>query len=215
MTRAAARLSRAPLMLLSLLMLAACSGVLPDGGERPDTYRVTAPQVSAAGSATGATLVVDEPSAMPGLATDRIAVWRDPRHLQYYADSRWVADAPEMLRGVMIEAFRSSGALQAVGRRSVELNPTHRLRTRLTAFEAGYEDGAALPTVRVELAADLLSEPGRGIIGQHTASARVTPDGESVGQVIAAFDTATQRAMTDLVRWAVDTMGRDTGGAGA
>ncbi|EKV28094.1 hypothetical protein C882_1095 [Caenispirillum salinarum AK4] len=214
MTRAAAvRLSKAPVLALLVLVLAGCSSVIPGEGERPETYRVTAPDVAAASAAPGARLVVEAPSAAPGLATDRIAVWRDPRHLQYYADSRWVEDAPEMVRAIMLEAFRSTRALGAVGRRSVELDPTHRLHTRLSDFESGYEAGAAIPTVRVEIAADLLAEPGGDVVGQTTATARATPADESVGAVIAAFDAATQRAVSDLVTWTVETIARGRTGA--
>ncbi|WP_404384491.1 ABC-type transport auxiliary lipoprotein family protein [Caenispirillum salinarum] len=214
MTRAAAaRLFQGPALALTALLLAACSSVIPGQGERPESYRVTAPDVTTAATAPDARLLVEEPSAAPGLDTDRIAVWRDPRHLQYYADSRWVEDAPEMVRAVMLEGFRSSRALGAVGRRSVELDPTHRLRTRLTDFESGYEAGTDVPTVRVEIAADLLAEPGGNVAGQTTATARATPADESVSAVIAAFDAATQRAVSDLVTWTVETIARGRTGA--
>lgn len=206
------RLSSVATVLAAASLLAACSSLLPGDEQRADTYRITPPAVSAAAAAPDRTLVIGEPSASAGLATDRIAVWETPERLQYYEGARWVTDAPEMLHSALVEAFRSANALEAVGRRSVALDPDYRLRTRLSDFEAGYEGGAAVPTVRVTVEADLMAEPGRDVVASRRFTREATPASDSVPDVVEAYDQATDAVLEELVRWTVGAM---TGGAGA
>lgn len=194
------------------LGLAACSSIIPAGDEEPEaTYRITAPEVAAAASAPGQALVVSEPTASPGLDTDRVAVWQDPQRLEYYEGARWVEEPPEMLRAALVEAYRSTRALKAVGRRSIDLNPNWRLDTRLSDFEAGYRGGADVPTVEVTLDASLLREPSRQVAASRTFTATARPASAAVADVISAYDEAAQTVVRDVVTWSLGMM--SAGGA--
>lgn len=194
--------------------LGACSSILPGADdEREATYRITAPEVGAAGfSASGQSMVVSDPTAAPGLDTDRVAVWQNPQRLEYYQGARWVEDPPDMLRAALIEAYRSTGALAAVGRRSIDLNPDWRLETRLSAFEAGYRDGAEVPTVEVTVDTSLLREPSQRVAATRTFTATARPANTAVPDVIAAYDQATHQVVRDIVSW---SLGLVAAGGGA
>lgn len=198
------------------VVLAACSGILPTDETRDDTYRLTppAPQAvagaaAAAGAGAGApdaTLVIDDVAVAAGLETDRIAVWEDPRKVEYYAGARWVDEPAEMVRSALVEAFRASGAVKAVGQRSVALDPDYRLRARISDFEAGYRPGQNVPTVQVVIAADLLAEPAGRVIASRTFSEAFTPTSDRLPDVVRAFDAAADAAITDMVTWAATEM---------
>lgn len=184
-----------------------CSSILPGGDqERPATYRITTPEIPPAGVHAGGALVIGEPTAAPGLDTDRIAVWQTPQRLEYYEGARWVEEPPGMVRAALLDAFRASGALTAVGRRSIDLNPDWRLDSRLSAFEAGYRGDARLPTIEVTLDASLLREPSQQVAATRSFTAEVRPAGTAVPEVVAAYDEATHQVVRQVVDWSLGLM---------
>lgn len=201
------RTRRLLLPVVAAALLAACSSILPGADTEPKaTYRITTPEVTTAMPAVGQSLVVGAPSAAPGLDSNRVAVWQNPQRLEYYEGARWVDDAPDMLRGALIDAFRSTGSLTGVGRRSIDLNPNWRLDTRLSEFEAGYRDGAEIPTVEVTVDASLLREPSQDVAATRSFSATARPASPAVPDVIAAYDEATHQVVRDVVGWSLRMM---------
>jgi cholesterol transport system auxiliary component len=188
---------------VALALLAGCTSPLMTGEEAPpETYRLTAPDLSdAALPSADARLVVGEPSAASGLETSRIAVVQGPQSLDYYADARWAEPAPEMVKGVLVAALQTSGALEAVGRRSVTIDPEVRLRTEITDLQAVYAPGADVPLARVGLHATLITQPGRDVLGSERFVAEAQPASAAVPDVVAALDRAADRAVADLVAW--------------
>ena len=188
----------------ALLALAACG--TPDILEEEPPPEQTAPALPEnLPEAPSARLVIAEPNAAAALSTDRIAVWQDPLHVEYYAGSRWVETAPELWHAVLIDAFQDA-SLEAVGRSNYEVNPNYRLETELRDFEAGYENGAEVPTVRVELTATLLRQPSQDVVASRTFRADRTPGSAAVADVIRAFDRAADAVIGDLAAWSVRQM---------
>ena len=194
--------------LAGLVLLTACGSPVLTGEEPPpETFRLTAPDLSGqALPASGMRLVVGEPAAAPGLGTDRIPVVQDAQTLDFYANARWAAPAPEMIRSVIVEALQSTGALTVVGRRSVAIDPDVRLRTEIMDLQAVYSPGADIPTARVGLYATLITQPGREVLGSRRFVAEMRPAGAAVPEVVAALDRAADRAVADLVAWALGEM---------
>jgi cholesterol transport system auxiliary component len=199
---------RGVLALAGIALVAACASPLVEGEEEPpQLYRLTAPDLSGRGlPQTGMRMVIGEPGAAVGLDTDQIAVVEDAERLQYYADAQWAETAPEMVQGVLVEAFRTSGGLAAVGRRSVAIDPQARLRTEIVHLEAVYPAGGGGPVARVALQATLISQPGRSVIASRRFEAQAEPASPSVPAVVDALDRAADEAVSDLATWALDRL---------
>jgi ABC-type uncharacterized transport system auxiliary subunit len=83
------------------------------------------------------------------------------------------------------------------------------LSLELTHFEADYQAGAP-PTVRVELVCALGRRSGRHVLESFTATGSATASADRLQAVVAAFEQATNAALTQL-----GARLRPPGGAGA
>ena len=85
-------------------------------------------------------LVVEEPSAAGGLATQRIALRTNLLELDYFAGSRWTEGAPRLVQTLLVESFENTGRIVAVGRQSIGLRSDFNLKSELREFQAEYLD---------------------------------------------------------------------------
>ena len=90
---------------------------VPGKGPPPILYRLTPKSTFREDLPTVSwQLVLELPLANAGLSTTRIALYRDPTNLEYYARASWTDRAPGMVLTLMIESFENSGKIVAVGR---------------------------------------------------------------------------------------------------
>ena len=122
-------------------LAAACEVVVPGKGPPPILYRLTPKSTFREDLPTVSwQLVLELPLANAGLATTRIALYRDPTNLEYYARASWIDRAPNMVLTLMIESFENSGKIVAVGRESIGLRSDFVLKTELRApYWVGHE----------------------------------------------------------------------------
>jgi cholesterol transport system auxiliary component len=185
--------------------LAACQVAVPGQGPPPDLYRLSPkstfrddlPKVDWQ-------LVLETPRANAGIDTTRIALQRAPLQIEYYARAQWSDRAPQMIQTLMIESFENSGRIVAVGRDSVGLRADFVLKTELREFQIEYFDGG-LPRGHVAMAARLVQQPRRAIIGSTAFEARVPAKEDSIPSVIEAFDEALGKVLRRLVEWTLVT----------
>jgi cholesterol transport system auxiliary component len=64
--------------------------------------------------ASSKTLLVTVPKAAPGFDSNRIAYTREPPKLDYYKDSVWSDTPARMLLPILVRAFETTGAFEAV-----------------------------------------------------------------------------------------------------
>lgn len=195
------------LLLLPLLLLAACSGILPGSGPAPDLYTLSPPARGVDGLARANwRLLIEEPTAVGGLEANRIAVQRTPNEVRYFADVRWVERATRMIQGLMVESFERSNAVAAVERYTVGPRAEYVLKSEVRDFQAELFDGAKMPTVHVRLTARLVRNGRQDTVWTRDFSARVNARASTAPDVVAAFDQALGQVMNEIVLVAV----RDT-----
>ncbi|MGH6945141.1 MAG: ABC-type transport auxiliary lipoprotein family protein [Geminicoccaceae bacterium] len=192
------------------LALTACTALTGEP-PAPDVYGLE-PPTSFADDLPKASwqLVVDEPRASPGLATDRIAVRRQPLHLQYYAGARWASTTPQMLQSLIITSLRNTGRIAAVGSSSADLRPDYRLVTRLVAFEAVYPGGGTTPSADVRLDATLVGQPREEAVAARRFEATAKAKSAAVPDVVAAYNQALDQVLRDLAEWALRAPEQET-----
>lgn len=198
----AMRLSRRQLlcvgMSLPALTIAGCQ--LPGSGPPPREFRVTQkstfpedlPDVDWS-------LVVERPNADRSIDTPRIARTSGVE-IQYYAGATWVDRPPVMIEPLIIQSFRSSGAIDVVADRRSDVRPDFLLQTDMTAFEAMHRaDGP--PDVRVAMAATLIRMPRREVVGTTEIDRTVTAQASDLASIAVAFDEALGKVLKRLVEW--------------
>ena len=108
---------------------------------------------------------------------------------------------PELLQGLLVEAFENSKAVAAVGPDSLDLRADFEIEGDLRQFEAVYDSPNGAPIVRVALAVKLVKVPERKIIAQTLISARQAAAANATPQIVEAFNKAMASVAKQVVVW--------------
>jgi cholesterol transport system auxiliary component len=184
------------------LIVAGCQ--LPGGGPPPREFRVTQkstfpetlPHVDWS-------LAVERPSAVRSIDTPRIARTKGVE-IEYYAGASWIDRPPVMIEPLIIQSFRSSGAIDVVVDARSNIRPDFVLQTDIAAFEA-MEAAAGPPEVRAAMSATLISMPRRVVVGTTQIGHTVTAATTSLEAMALAFDDALGKVLKRLVEWTLLT----------
>jgi len=188
-------------ILLGALGLLGCGGVFDSTLPAAQAYVLRLPPITAPASApTGGSVLLQRPEAGPGLESERIALLRSDQRFDFYAASRWAAPAPDIVESVMLDALRATGAFSAVFDDSAPFAPRYNLRCALRRFEADYTANARAPTVQVALDCTLGRHRERELLASFTAQGSAPASEDRLNAVVAAFESATAAAMTELGR---------------
>ena len=146
---------------LPLAFIAGCQ--LPGSGAPPRTFRLSPKTTFDELPEVDWVLVVDRPQISRSIDTVRIARF-DAVEIEYYADAAWVDRPGSMIQPLLIQSFRSSGAIEVVADRRSDIRPDFMLQTDISAFYALPNETG--PTeARVVISATLLSMPQREVVG--------------------------------------------------
>lgn len=189
-----------------LVPLGGCNLIAP--APAPQLYRLV-PQIGdmSSGARASSQLVVSKPVAPESLDTERIALTRNRRTLDYFAAAAWTDRAPLMLQGLMIAAFEESGLIAAVARESSDINADYRLETELRDFQAGYTGaGEPLPNIVVSMAVQLVRLTDHRVVGHLRAAKEVPAARNDLGSIVEAFDTAAGAVIDQIILWTLRSM---------
>ncbi|MEM8743386.1 MAG: ABC-type transport auxiliary lipoprotein family protein [Pseudomonadota bacterium] len=191
------RLITATTLALSGALLGGCVG---GGAPPPATYDLVAPRVMTltAPRAAKFQLVVDEPSAVRSLETDRIMVKSGPR-VAYYKGAAWSDRLPRLMQARMVEAFQNAGLVSAVGSRADRLDADYELATQVQAFQVEVNQG------RAEAYANLYVKVIDGDNGRMVASrgfeSRVATSSKDADQMVVSLNQAFENVVHQVVPW--------------
>ncbi len=144
-------------------------------------------------------LSVAVPDAARSLDTERIALNPTPATVDYYANARWPDRAPLVVQSALVEAFQTTGKITAVSRDTSGLAVDYALRTELREFQAKYDAPNTAPTIAVRIGATLVQMPEGRIIKTWETSGTSLARGNTVPDVVAAFDAAMGTALSGIV----------------
>jgi cholesterol transport system auxiliary component len=181
--------------LLGALLLAGC-GALKSGVKPDRIYVLTPAQAAAGGTVVPGLLLVPRPAVQPGLETDRIALTRPGNELDYYAASRWGAALPPVLAAFVVQSMHGSFTTVSSAERGAGPGDFELLLT-VRHFEAEYGSGGT-PTVRVALDCLLVSRAPRRVVGNCDAEVREPAGDNRMAPIVAAFETATRKALEQV-----------------
>ena len=188
------------------LALCGCGGVFDSKIAAPQIYVLRLPASTAPTPAlTVGSVLVQRPEAGPGLDSNRIALLRSDRRFDFYSASLWAAPAPDVLENVIVEALRATKAFSAVFDDAAPFAARYDLRCTMRRFEADYTGngdgiGGGAPTIHAALDCTLGRHRDRALLASFTAQGSARASEDRLGAVVAAFESATVTAMSELAR---------------
>lgn len=202
---------RAGLISAALSALAGCGALSALGGAaEPEAVFELRPPTdvpAATGRPRGWDVIVELPTTGGALETDRIMIRPGPFEAQYLPDVRWSEPAPVMVQTLMLRTLDGTRAFQYVGRRPLGPSGDYAIVTELIDFHAVLSsdgDGAEIVT---RMIARIVREQGVNIIASGTFEAREFAPSLDDDVLIAAFDAATGRMISDFAGWTLRSLG--------
>ena len=191
------RLITATTVVLTAALLGGCVG---SSAPPPATFDLTAPRVMTltAPRAAKFQLVVNEPSAVRSLETDRIMVKRGPR-VAYYKGAAWSDRLPRLMQARMVEAFQNAGLVSAVGSRADRLDADYELSTQVQAFQVEVNQGQA--EAHASLYVKVIDGDNGRMVASRGFEARVATSPKEVDQMVVALNQAFENVVHQVVPW--------------
>jgi ABC-type uncharacterized transport system auxiliary subunit len=184
------------------LALAGCGGGLRSDAPAVQAWELDPPAVAGAAVPAGATtaaatLRVLRPLAAPAVDSDRIALLRSDRTLDYYAANRWSGRVPELVQALALETLRAAGSYRAVQPESAPFSYEETLQIEVRDFQAEYGSAAA-PVVKVALVCTLGRRSDRAVLATFTLEGSAPAADNRMRAIVAAFDAALDAALAGL-----------------
>jgi cholesterol transport system auxiliary component len=183
------------------LLLGGCTGL--KSSAPVDQIYVLRPTAAAAGAVVATPVPVDASlqilrvEAHPGLESERIALLRPGRRLDFYSGGRWAAGLPTVLSALIVESFRASGVFANVSE-DRNVGSDFALDISVLRFEAEYADEDSAPTAQLLFDCTLLSRRERNVLASFRIAAAVPAGENRLGSVVDALDKVANQALVEL-----------------
>jgi cholesterol transport system auxiliary component len=186
----------------SLLALGGCGGFFESSVPAQQAYVLRLPSRPAQTEVTKVvgSVRVQRPVAGPGLDSDRIVLLRSDRRFDVYAATRWAAPAPDLVADVLVDQLRGASLFSSVLDDTAPYAPRYNLRCGLNRFESDYTRGGGVPTIEVVLDCTFGRYRDRTLLANFTARGSAAAGEDRIGAVVAAFESATGKAVAELER---------------
>ena len=178
--------------------LAGCSGGLHSDAPATQAHAMRAsPHPQAACKLSTASLHIIRPMAAPVLDSDHIVLVQPDHKMSYYIASRWPADLPSVVESLAVDTLRTNGEWATVQDSGSVFSSDYMLQIVIRRFEADYSTGT-VPEVHVVLDCTVGRRTGREVISSFVAEGSSTAAANRLGDVVGAFEEATNHAMADI-----------------
>lgn len=188
----------------SSLLLSACISVLPENV--PSTvYRLSTPEPSGEVRAEAVIVGVQRPLTPRALSNDMIAMSQERGQLVFIEGAEWITPVPRLVQDLIVESMDAFEPSLIAARPEDGVRSEFELATELRSFEANYLNGDnAPPTVIVRLRARLIRSSDRRLVAVDAIGAQSLSRGNTIGDIVAAFDAASQEAMANVAQWTAE-----------
>lgn len=152
-------------------------------------------------------VIVEEPTTSGALATERIMIQPAARQAQYLPGAAWADPAPLLMQTLMLRALDATGGFEYVGRRPLGPGGDFAIVTELVDFQAVLNPDGEAATVEVRMTSRIVRERGVSIVASRTFAASQPAPSLSDADLVAAFDAATGRVISDFTVWTASRLG--------
>jgi cholesterol transport system auxiliary component len=197
------------LFVVLALSVSACTGsLLQTKTPTPTVYVLAAaPSNGAAATPSNVDLAISQPTAAPGLDTDRIAVLKETHHLDYYREAQWGAALPQVAQALVVGSLQNQKLFRSVTSEQARVTANYLLDLEIRDFQAEYANESSTPTVRITLVGSLIRIKDRKLVAVLTATAALPVADNRLGAVIETFESAGRQASLSLGKQAAEVIG--------
>lgn len=186
---------------IAILFLTGCSSLFVSKDNVNEFY-VLNPigQVIEVEDAAPSRLAVQRPAIPEWLDTDRIMLRRKQNQVDFYAGSRWVMSAGDMVGFITAESLENNFITNDVYYSGAESLADYVLLMEVIAFDAYYEEDGMPPVAEVTLQGRLLAMPDSLIHYSFTTTHRMQAKHNEMSGIVEAFDASLKACMVDVVK---------------
>lgn len=175
------------------LGLAGCGG-----GATPTTFDLSAPRDFGKLKGSRAAIVVNEPTTVQTLDSDRMIVKDSTGALSFLGGAQWADRVPKLVQVRLIQTFENGSRIASVSRPGERIVPDYQLNTDIRAFNIDAGSGSAV----VEITAKLVTDRTGHIQRAKLFTARVPAGAVDGAGAAQALDQALSQVLVQIVRWA-------------
>jgi cholesterol transport system auxiliary component len=195
---------RAVLVSGAAFLLVGCSDLIGPSSTPQQLYLLQPTGgASTAGPKVDFSLAIATLTNSDHLESARIALTQSDTSIDYYAGAAWSDHLPVLVQNTLVEAFENSGRIGAVAPDSEGFHADYFLQAEIRDFQAHYSVPDGIPTIRVRIEAKLAPTRGREIVADLNAVHEIAASGNSVSEVVRAFDQALGEVFSQIVNWAL------------
>lgn len=194
-------------LLLCAATLQSCALANIGPADPPKTFDLqSASNGSSRVNSKGWQLLVNEPSAVRALETDRVMVKPGGAQISYYGKAVWSDKLPRLLQARLVQELQNSGRFRAVATRGERIDSDIGLSTEIRAFQIEIQNGKA--SAHIQLFIKLVDEKRGRVVSSKLFTARVPTQKDNVNEGIAALNKASQNVLKRVTRWAAGRQAR-------
>jgi cholesterol transport system auxiliary component len=184
---------------LALALTAAGCSSIGLGGGAPPTFDLTAPTQFGGSRAARGQLVVQDPTTIGVLDSDKIVVRTAGGEITALPNAQWADRLPRLVQVRLVQTFENSRRIRSVGRPGDRLVADYQLLLDIRSFEIVAVDGASAD---VSIAAKIVGDRSGRIVAARVFQARVPATNTDGGPASAALDAAWEKVAVEIVHWA-------------
>jgi cholesterol transport system auxiliary component len=186
------------------LFLSGCISFLPE--TVPATvYRLSTPEPSGEVREEAVIIGVQRPLTPRALSNDMIAMSQERGQLVFIQGAEWITPVPRLVQDLIVESMDAFEPTLIASRPEDGVRSEFELATELRSFEANYLRGPDQPpTVIVRLRARLIRSSDRRLVAVDAIGAQSVASSNTIGDIVAAFDAASQEAMASVAQWTAE-----------
>ena len=201
---------RLPLLMFAIAA-SGCVSLLPETSPPKPRYHITTPDTAALqGDHLNWSLVIDDPRTTRVYDSVRVAVAPSPGKIEYFAGAEWADRAPRLFQTTLVQTFEDSGHILAVGDRGAVPVGDMVLQTNIRRMHYDVRNRAGQADIAIYAR---LGDGKGGVYAARSFLASAPAIGESADDVIAAFNTAFQSLIPEMVVWTYEQGEAATAGA--
>jgi cholesterol transport system auxiliary component len=173
------------------LVVAGCGST----GSPPATFDLTLPPGKSSSSPGRQQIIVNDPTALQPLDSDRILVTNGPA-LSYLGGAQWSDRLPRLVQARIVQSFENGG--RTVGRPGNGVSADYQVDSDIRAFGVATGEGAEAV---VEISAKIINARDGRIVGARVFRATAPVAAVSGKDAPPAIDQAATKVFGELVRW--------------
>ena len=182
------------------IAMSGCTGSLLETKMPVPTVYVlaAAPAVGDATTSSTVDLAISQPTTSPGLDTDRIAILRESRHLDYYREAQWGAVLPRVAQALVVGSLQNQHYFRSVSTEQARVTANYFLDLEVRDFQAEYANESSAPTIKVTFVGSLIRIKDRKLVAVIPSTVTLAASENRLSSVVEAFENAGRQASLTL-----------------